>query len=712
MRLTRIEIEGFRGFAKRAVLDLDADAIILVGTNGKGKTTVFDAILWVLAGYVPRLGSSDKELLSLYSQSGEIRVALDVSDNGRTIGLVRRFDGEKQHLTVNVDDSQFQGARATAYLMENFWPSAMQTTDTTGTIAAALTRCIYLQQDLVRQFIEADSAKERFSTVSELIGAGRVGELQADLERSRKAWSQITNRERKEMQDEEIAVLALESRVAELSATPDLDESELSNSWSNWWDKAKKLAPSVPSIVSVSSNEASSQLDIAIKHLSSMRRSLERRIFEFSELLDQWRSAPTKPTVGAADLKVTLDDAVAATEARREELRAAEQGAATQRQLLVSRREAKKELRALAELALRHLEDKCPVCTQEYDPDVTRSHLEELIASAEYEGGLDISRDSVREKAESLKKSESLVAEYSANHSNILREERRYREWSEALASMVQILVSNVPNDTNIEMLCNDKIKELAATNSEIRKTIESGEALSVTVARAGELARNSEYKKKLEETHIQIDRTNRRLKERDETSRLVSRLIEALRTASHEVVQEQLRQIEPLVQRAYSRINPHPTLRAVSFLTSMVRGHGQLSAKVVDPSEDISTSNPHFVLSSSQLNALAVSVFLGLNLGLRYTPLDIVLLDDPLQSLDDINLLGLIDLLRRIKDRRQLILSTHDESFGRLLARKLRPSNPDQATKLVHFESWSREGPQLVQSESKPDAAKLRIVA
>jgi len=108
----------------------------------------------------------------------------------------------------------------------------------------------------------------------------------------------------------------------------------------------------------------------------------------------------------------------------------------------------------------------------------------------------------------------------------------------------------------------------------------------------------------------------------------------------------------------------------------------------------------------------LSVSVFLGLNLGLRHTPLDVVLLDDPLQSLDDINLLGLIDLLRRTKDRRQLVLSTHDISFGHLLARKLRPSVPEQRTKIIQFDSWSRDGPQVTQSESPGDPAKLRVVA
>jgi hypothetical protein len=51
--------------------------------------------------------------------------------------------------------------------------------------------------------------------------------------------------------------------------------------------------------------------------------------------------------------------------------------------------------------------------------------------------------------------------------------------------------------------------------------------------------------------------------------------------------------------------------------------------------------------LSSSQLNVLAVSAFLALNPGVETLPLNAVALDDPLQSLDDVNLLSLIDLPR-----------------------------------------------------------------
>ena len=57
MRLVSLKVAGFRGFAHPQTFGLDADAIVIVGANGQGKTSFFDAILWALCGRVPRLGA-------------------------------------------------------------------------------------------------------------------------------------------------------------------------------------------------------------------------------------------------------------------------------------------------------------------------------------------------------------------------------------------------------------------------------------------------------------------------------------------------------------------------------------------------------------------------------------------------------------------------------------------------------------------------------
>ena len=120
----------------------------------------------------------------------------------------------------------------------------------------------------------------------------------------------------------------------------------------------------------------------------------------------------------------------------------------------------------------------------------------------------------------------------------------------------------------------------------------------------------------------------------------------------------------------------------------------------IEDPVGNVKKQDPLGVLSSSQLNALAFSVFLSFNLATSSIPLEMAVLDDPLQSLDDVNLLGLVDVLRRARGKRQLLISTHDERFSQLLMRKLRPIESNQKTKVITLQSWTRNGPELTSSE------------
>jgi hypothetical protein len=165
------------------------------------------------------------------------------------------------------------------------------------------------------------------------------------------------------------------------------------------------------------------------------------------------------------------------------------------------------------------------------------------------------------------------------------------------------------------------------------------------------------------------------------------------------------------LVERVYARVDPHPAFRRVQLSSRFEHSRGRISTSVEDTLANVVVKRPGTVLSSSQLNALAVSIFLAFNLGVLKRPLDSVLLDDPLQSLDDVNLLGLVDLLRRTKQRRQLIVSTHDPRFAALLERTLRPG-ADTSTIIVDLSGWRREGPRVEQRRLPAEAQPLRLVA
>ena len=180
-----------------------------------------------------------------------------------------------------------------------------------------------------------------------------------------------------------------------------------------------------------------------------------------------------------------------------------------------------------------------------------------------------------------------------------------------------------------------------------------------------------------------------------ESTLRQLSRLSEAVLEARRNLIQGIVNSNKPLITSLYKRLQPHPLFTEIDLeVSSRVYKEAELFLRV--KSRDLqSTAYPSTVFSASQLNALAICVFLALNLRSAEAH-SLMMLDDPIHSMDDINVLGLSDLLRELKPRRQLFISTHNLSFYRLLLNKLRPLSSDDQVKGFHFEGWSREGPHI----------------
>jgi wobble nucleotide-excising tRNase len=114
-----------------------------------------------------------------------------------------------------------------------------------------------------------------------------------------------------------------------------------------------------------------------------------------------------------------------------------------------------------------------------------------------------------------------------------------------------------------------------------------------------------------------------------------------------------------------------------------------------MDPVRGIE-ANPTLVCSEGQLNIIALSYFLALNLESERGVLPFAILDDPLQAMDVINVLGFADVARSLSARRQLIVTTHDRRFAALLERKLGAREAGRRMWHLVFSSWDREGPRV----------------
>jgi DNA repair exonuclease SbcCD ATPase subunit len=171
-------------------------------------------------------------------------------------------------------------------------------------------------------------------------------------------------------------------------------------------------------------------------------------------------------------------------------------------------------------------------------------------------------------------------------------------------------------------------------------------------------------------------------------------------------LVTEMLEMNKPLIRNLYSRLHPHPLFSDIDFEIVRAYKEAELYFRVLSRDHTV-VGYPSTIFSGSQLNALAVCIFVALSLR-SAGALKFLLLDDPIQSMDDINVLGFCDVLRQLKRRRQLFVSTHSRSFYRLLLSKLRPTNIDDRVRGFRFEGWSSVGPQI--KEEDVEFADLRV--
>jgi chromosome segregation protein len=138
------------------------------------------------------------------------------------------------------------------------------------------------------------------------------------------------------------------------------------------------------------------------------------------------------------------------------------------------------------------------------------------------------------------------------------------------------------------------------------------------------------------------------------------------VRSISGEIIDERLAQISPLLNELYQRLRPHFDWRSIEY---SIRGDVRrfLSLKVGDG------LNPQFVFSSGQRRAAGLAFLLSVHLARAWTPWRTLLMDDPVQHIDDFRALHLIEVLAALRlGGRQIVCAVEDEALAALLCRRL----------------------------------------
>lgn len=683
--IDRLRVEAFRGFRDAREFDLSAAAVIVTGPNGTGKTSFFDALQWGLLGSLERLESlrarrNVEHVVNQYrlGRKASVEIGLSLPSGPVTVRRTGDQAGSTLELRRPGQASLF-GAEAETELRRILLPN------TELTLESALTTSGLMQQDVMRRVLEAKPA-DRYRQLSTVLGLGALEDFEdaarsvakqaAEREKNvRGEWTRLADA-LKQAQDR------LEAAQTRLATRPQVAAVR---------EETLGILSTTPRAVFLNRGEVNLEGPDGVRlvvtalgkaaHIVETARTLSIKASQLRADLGQ------EPT----DDQITgLREGLARAEAVRETAEASR--GATQEQLSAARRTAA-EVAQLAALAVPLLSDHCPVCGQ----DIDRSHVEQQLRER-------------AEATETILELQQALDQRTADHGRAASAAATARSALAAAEAEAgrwrQVRSADLAASTAVAALAEDiKVVRFDWQDAEafvdaagpvleyFRRARRSLLDLLETFDRQSDQGAVDRATAEVRSLEAALATAEEQLAAESARSKRLQGLSEQTLQARVEVTEARLRSIQPLVANIFQRLDPHPAFKTVEFELDTYYRKGTTSPLVIDQVENVS-ADPLLIFSTSQANIVALAYFIAMSLSADERGLPFLLLDDPVQSMDDVNVLGFADLCRHLRLRRQLIVSTHERRFASLLERKLAPRAENSRTKMIRFTGWDRSGP------------------
>lgn len=702
--IQRLRVEAFRGFRDFREFDLSASAVIVTGPNGTGKTSFFDALQWCLLGSIQRLENlrgrrNVEHILNQYRLGRKAVVELDLVIAGEPLTLRRSGDRSGSTLELRrLGAAPIFGKEADDALRQLFLP------DTDLTLEAALTTSGLMQQDVMRGVLEAKPA-DRYRHLTTVLGLGQLEQFEEAL---RSLASDAAARERNARAERDRLAEALLHAKERLSAAQTRLESRPQIEAIR--EEIRSYLSTMPASLEGASPNLNLDTQDAIKTLAA----------QFSSELDAVSRCATSSR-RVQELQAALQPEPAANEsaalrgsqeAAAAELETARANSKSLEDQLHAARSAAAEMAQLAALAIPQLSEVCPVCGQAIDPAHVEAELRARADDTQSIVALQMALEAARQAARAAE-SRVVEARVAADAADAQTEQwKQFRlAQSEATENLNRLKSENVVARPVAESLADfsqaadaivEYLRSRRARLLEFLNAFDQQHERGVVERSAAEVASLEKALASSESNLIQEAKRAQQLKQ----------LSEQTVAARVEVTEERVRAMQPLVANIFQRLDPHPAFKTIEFELDTYYRQGTTSPLVRDVVEGVS-ADPLVVFSTSQANIVALSYFIAMSLSSGDRGLPFLLLDDPVQSMDDVNVLGFADLCRHLQSRRQLIVSTHERRFAGLLERKLAPRTEGASTRLIRFAGWDRSGPKVDQGIIEPQLLEdpIRVV-
>lgn len=666
MKLTRIELAGFRGVRETVRISVPSGFLVLVGRNGSGKSTIVDAIEFVLSGKIREAVHKEKgESYSDYiwwrgkGRSPNHWVRLSFVDNSG-----HEFTIERDQSGISPESED----HLTRFFQQDIAPDSP---------ISNMCRTSILRDEAITSLSIDLPEADRYRFVRDALGnvaatdlERRIDELRDGLQRRVKDFQKHYDHMRR--------------RVAELTSRLSDTQATIAASAGNAYSTEELC-----SLFGVSSSTTSDLLQQGRLKSAEMRRQLDH----VHALLSQLEA------LEAARSDVESDSFVKKIAENEQQIADAKQRLSELSQDHSSLAERIAEVRAndpsrasLGDLltAGENLglspDGKCPLCGSTVSGTAFHSHISDAKARLEHEHSellQQLEKESVLSARKGIEQKtlDELLRKLNELHSRKNQVAEKMAAIStEANSSGVMASGESV-TIAKLQSFA-EKIRGRLLHVEEAVAWLESSSLAELVDSLQAELAESNEQSKQASE----------RLSWGEAAVSKVNDAKKGVRSVLGEVVDEQLAELSPLIEELYKRLRPHIEWTQFRYrLRGDVRR--MLSFEVGDG------LNPSFMFSSGQRRAAGLAFLLSVHLSRPWCNWNTLVLDDPVQHVDDYRALNLTEVLSAIrKTGRQILVSVEDEALAQLLCRRLQ-NNVHAAGSLLHMHYDRESGVQVEKS-------------
>lgn len=639
MKIAFVDLSGFRGYRNRLRLDF-ADAFTIIdGRNGVGKSTVFDAIEFVLTGTVSKYdrakasGESVEDYLWWTGEGPpphERYVEVGFRDDDTTITLKRTQFEEPDAIQIQ----RIIGGLVDLGLVPSKDPLQQLCAATIIRDEHIASLSLDLKEAdryaLLRDALGANDAEAWIRRGADLVAAAkkRTSAAQAEVTDTNAELAASARRV-----DEIRASLIAESAIAEASA------------------RLQKFAGT-----ELPPDRLSGPVRQQIANLTFNIMSL----FELAAQADRVESDRQR----LASLDEVVRDATNQLAAAEAAVSAIGSPETTTSSALAAAAKNIVDLVSLGrKIGLR--DGQCPLCAhgQSHDDFVHGLSIAETVAR-----GLDeaAAREAEREQRRKVAEQERSAAK--SHLDNVLS--IRGATFAQVTAFEDARKKGGVGDDATA-----DAIRQRA---NHLRETLEEAQRdLRVldTLRFNRELERAQGIASEVAARH---SRAQDRLGRAQKSEAVAHAFHDAARRAAAETLDLRLDRVLPLMSELYQRLRPHPIWKDIEY---SIRGDVRRFLKL-QVGEEL---NPQFIFSSGQRRATGLAFLLSINASLAWSKWRSILLDDPVQHIDDFRAVHLAEVAAQlVSEGRQIVCAVEDAALADMLCRRLPITTLGQAKRIT----------------------------